>query len=63
MSREELRRAAIEHGLPNLDEKQLDEFARGLEAKRKLAAKLPNDLHWTEEPALTLSLVGKGGRR
>ena len=63
MPDKDLRRTAEAYGLPKLDEKQLEEFGRGIEATRTLAARLPKDLHWSEESALILRLVGKGERR
>ena len=63
MDRQEAGRVAAACGLTRLEPKHVDQFATGAEAMKDLAARLPKDLHWTEENALVLSLVGKGGRR
>lgn len=63
MDREDFRRRAIACGLEKLEDAHLEQFAQGARTTRDLAARLPKDLHWTEETALTFSLVGKGGRR
>jgi hypothetical protein len=63
MDREELRRRAAACGLDKLDAAQLEQFAQGVRSTEALSGRLPKDLHWTQEPALTFSLVGKGGRR
>jgi hypothetical protein len=52
----ETRRIAAELGLTGLNDKQLAQFAKGLTATRDLLAHLPKDLHWSEEPANTLSV-------
>lgn len=63
MNRDDLRRRANACGLEKLEDAHLEQFALGARTTRDLAARLPKDLHWTEETALTFSLVGKGGRR
>ena len=63
MDREDFRRRAIACGLEKLEDAHLEQFAQGARTTLDLAARLPKDLHWTEETALTFSLVGKGGRR
>lgn len=63
MSRDEAAKAAAACGLTMLEPKHLDQFAASAESIRALAAKLPKDLHWTEEPALVLNLAGRGGCR
>lgn len=63
MDREEIGRRAAACGLDRLDAAQLEEFALGVRTTQALAARLPKDLHWTEENALTFSLVGKGARQ
>lgn len=57
MTKPDARRIADEHGLKQLTAKHIDEFARVLENGQKLAARLPKDLHWTEEPAHTYKLA------
>lgn len=52
----ETRRIAAELGLAGLDDKQLAQFAKGLAATRDLLARMPKDLHWSEEPAITMSV-------
>jgi len=54
---DEIRAAARAAGLDKLTDAQLAEFAASRTAARGYAAKLPKDLSWTEEPALTLSLT------
>lgn len=61
MTREEGRRLADEVGLRKLTDKQLDEFIAGALTARTTAAKLPKDLHWSEEIAVAFRL--KPGRR
>ena len=51
------RRVATDAGLPWIDDLQLAQFARGLMATRDLAARLPKDLHWSEEPAPIVTLA------
>ncbi len=63
MDREDVRRQAVACGLDNVAQAHLEQFAQGVRTTKELAARLPKDLHWTEENALTFSLVGKGGRR
>ncbi len=53
---DETRAAARAAGLDKLTEAQLAEFAASRAAAQGYAAKLPKDLSWTDEPALTLSL-------
>ena len=43
-------------GLTKLDAKQLAQLALSIASARELAAKLPKDLHWREEIALTFRL-------
>ncbi len=63
MTREEAAKAAAACGLTKLEPKHLDQFASSAKSIKDLAARLPKDLSWTEEPALVLSLVGRGGCR
>ena len=64
MSNDEARRIAAAHGLEKLTEKQLEQFTAVLENGRKLAAQLPKDLHWSEEPAHVFRLTksAEGGK-
>jgi hypothetical protein len=43
-------------GLAKLDERHALQFARSIQTAGELAAKLPKDLHWSEEVALVLRL-------
>ena len=54
------REIATAAGLTKLDEKHLDQLARSVASARELADKLPKDLHWTEEIALTFRLPSPG---
>ena len=54
------REIAIAAGLTKLDAKHLDQLARSVASARELAEKLPKDLHWTEEIALTFRLPSPG---
>lgn len=53
---DDVRAAARAAGLDKLTDAQLAEFAASRKAARGYATKLPTDLSWTDEPALTLSL-------
>ncbi len=57
MTKDEARRAAAGHGLNKLTDKHLEQFAATLENGKKLAAQLPKDLHWSEEPAHVFRLT------
>ena len=46
--------------LTKIDEKQLAQLAQGVASARELAGKLPKDLHWSEEIALTFRLPQRG---
>ena len=63
MDRAELRQIAAACGLGKLDDGHLDQLAQGIRTTRELAGRLPKDLHWTEESALSFNLARKGGRR
>jgi hypothetical protein len=43
-------------GLTNIGEKHLAQLAQSVASARELAAKLPKDLHWSEEIALVFRL-------
>ena len=51
---------ATASGLTKLDEKHLAQLAQSVASARELAVKLPKDLHWSEEIALTFRLPGPG---
>ena len=63
--REDARRTAASLGLGRLDNEALDLLAAGAKSTRDLAARLPKDLHWTEESALVFTALTAetGGRR
>ena len=63
MGNERARELATAAGLTKLDEKHLVQLARGVVSARELADKLPKDLHWSEEMALTFRLPIPGGAR
>jgi hypothetical protein len=50
-------------GLAKLDGKHLAQLADSVASARELAGKLPKDLHWSEEIALTLRLPAPGSAR
>ena len=54
---------AIAAGLTALDDKHLAQLANSVASGRELAAKLPKDLHWSEEIALTFRLPGPGSAK
>ena len=56
MDMERAREIAAAAGLTKLDEKHLAQLARSIASGRELAAKLPKDLHWSEEIALVFRL-------
>ena len=51
MTSDEARRMAQSLGLTKLDNSDLDLLAQGSRSNVATAARLPKDLHWTEEPA------------
>jgi hypothetical protein len=65
MKDERTRELAAAAGLTRLDEKHLAQLGQGIASARELAAKLPKDLHWSEEIALTFRLAppAEGGKR
>jgi hypothetical protein len=56
MNRDAARRLAGELGLTRLDGATLDQLASSAEDNRAASAKLPKDLHWSEEIALAFAL-------
>jgi hypothetical protein len=65
MQQDELRRIAADAGLPNLEGKHLEAFARALKTNREQAKALPKDLHWSEESSLVFQLPSSvaGGKK
>ena len=63
MGNERAREIATAAGLTKLDAKHLDQLARSVASARELADKLPKDLHWSEEMALTFRLPRPAGAR
>ena len=58
-----LREAAATAGLNKLDKHHLAQLERAIESARELADKLPKDLHYSEEMALTFRLPAPAGRK
>jgi hypothetical protein len=58
-----LREAAAKAGLSKLDKDHLAQLKRAIESARELGDKLPKDLHYSEEMALTFRLPVPGGRK
>jgi hypothetical protein len=56
MSKAELVQLAAAAGLPRLSDKHLEQLQKSWASARELAAKLPKDLHWSEELSLTFRL-------
>ena len=56
MDDDRAREIATAAGLTKLDEKHLAQLALSVASARELAAKLPKDLHWSEESALVFRL-------
>lgn len=63
MDMERAREIAAAAGLTKLDEKHVGQLALGMASTRELAGKLPTDLHWSEEIALTFRLPGPGSAK
>jgi hypothetical protein len=63
MDMDRAREIAIAAGLTKLGEKHLAQLASSVASGRELAGKLPKDLHWSEEIALTLRLPGPGSAK
>lgn len=56
MDQSELRRIAAANGLAKLTDKHFEQLAAGARNNAALGQRLPKDLHWSEEPALTFKL-------
>jgi hypothetical protein len=63
MENDRARQIALAAGLTALDEKHLAQLANSVASGRELADKLPKDLHWSEEIALTFRLPGCGSAK
>ena len=62
MDIDDARRAAIAAGLSRLTDSDLALLAKSLASNTVLAARLPADLHWSEEIAPALRLADRGPR-
>jgi hypothetical protein len=58
-----VRETAAAARLSNLDKVHLSQLTRAIESARELGDKLPKDLHYKEEIALTFRLTASPGRR
>jgi hypothetical protein len=56
MDTDRAREIAVSAGLGKLDNKHLDQLVKSIASTRELGAKLPKDLHWSEEIALAFRL-------
>jgi hypothetical protein len=63
MENDRARQIALAAGLTALDEKHLTQLASSVASERELSAKLPKDLHWSEEIALTFRLPSSGSAK
>ncbi|MAI44624.1 MAG: hypothetical protein CMB79_01795 [Filomicrobium sp.] len=57
MNDEEFRRQANALGLGRLAAQHDADLRKGLQNGKSLAERIPKDMHWSEEPAHTLSLI------
>jgi hypothetical protein len=57
------RETAAAARLSKLDTTHLSQLKRAIESARELGDKLPKDLHYSEEIALTFRLTASAGRR
>ena len=60
MDKNRAREIATAAGLTKLDGKHLAQLALSVASARELSAKLPKDLHWSEEIALVFRLPHPG---
>ena len=58
-----LRQIATTAGLSRLDKAHLAQLKRAMDSARELSNKLPKDLHYSEEIALTFRLPAAGGSK
>jgi len=56
-----LRQTSATAGLMRLDQAHLAQLKRAMESARELGGKLPKDLHYSEEIAITFRLPAAGG--
>jgi hypothetical protein len=63
MENDRAQEIAAAAGLTKLDDKHLAQLAASIASGRELAGKLPKDLHWSEEIALTFRLPGPGSAK
>ena len=56
-----LRQTAATAGLTRLNQAHLAQLKRAMESARELGGKLPKDLHYSEEIAITFRLPAAGG--
>jgi hypothetical protein len=52
MDKKQAERTASAIGLTRLEDAHLGQLARSVESARELSARLPKDLHWSEEIAV-----------
>jgi hypothetical protein len=62
-SNDTIRETAATARLSKLDKNHLSQLKRAIETARELGDKLPKDLHYSEEIALTFRLPASGGGR
>ena len=58
-----VRETAATAGLTKLDKDHLAQLKRAIESAQELSGRLPKDLHYSEEIALTFRLTASAGRR
>ena len=58
-----VRETAATAGLTKRDKDHLAQLKRAIESAQELAGKLPKDLHYSEEIALTFRLPAPGGSK
>lgn len=56
MEHDHAKAIAASAGLTKLGDEHLAQLSQAIASSRELAAKLPKDLHWSEEIALTFRL-------
>jgi hypothetical protein len=59
---DEARRVAAAAGLTGLNDQHLVQLGKSIASARELAAKLPKDLHWSEEGALIFRLTPRSDK-
>lgn len=63
MDDDALQRTAAELGLQDLTKRHPEDLRKALDNAKALAALIPQDIHWTEEPAHTFKLAPRGDVR